>query len=177
MNIDLNSLKPLVTKVDAWIDCYIATHRNSRMRVSDLGFPNLPAYFAPRILDNSYTVYTNDIQAPPLAEFGIDGLSFFESLNANGITYKDTFFLTTDQTRRESIHFHELIHIIQWSELWAEDFIMVYGVNLLEYGYRQHPLEVIAYDLTERFDQGLPIKDLESMVRSHARDLANQLST
>ncbi len=113
MDIDLKNLKRLIVDVEAWIDTYIAVHGEHRRRISELGFAKLPRYFSETILDQAYVVYTDDIKAPPLAEFGLEDLAFFEALNAGGITYKDTFFLKTDQKNRESIHFHELIHIIQ----------------------------------------------------------------
>jgi len=85
-------------------------------------------------------------------------------------------FRSPDQKDRESIHFHELVHIIQWDELGAEKFILTYGINLLASGYRQHPLEAIAYDLQAEFDQGRPIPGLESRVRSQCRELAANLN-
>ena len=176
MHIDITNLKPFIAKVDAWIDGYIDAHSNERTRVSELGFPRLPAYFTPDILDNAYVVYTDHVKSPPLQELGLDGFSFFESMDPEGITYKDTFFITPDQKDRESIHFHELIHIIQWDELSAEKFILTYGANLLVSGYRRHPLEAIAYDLQAEFDQGRPIPGLESRVRSHCRELAENLN-
>ncbi|MFP4533145.1 MAG: hypothetical protein ACLFNS_10730 [Desulfobacterales bacterium] len=175
MDIDITSLKPFIAKIDTWIDDYIVAHREERIRVADLGFPNLPAYLAPHILKSAYAVYTDQIKAPPLHEMGLDGFSFFESMDPEGITYKDTFFITPDHQKRESIHFHELIHIIQWNELGAENFILTYGANLLVSGYRLHPLEAIAYDLQADFDRGHAIANLESRVRSHCRNLAENL--
>jgi len=176
MDIDITNLKPYIAKIDAWIDGYIDAHRNERIRVSGLGFPSLPAYFTPGILDNAYVVYTDHVKSPPLYELGLDGFTFFESMNPAGITYKDTFFITPAQKDRESIHFHELIHIIQWNELGAENFILVYGANLLISGYRLHPLEAIAYDLQTDFDQGRSIPDLESRVSAHCRELVEKLN-
>jgi len=175
MDIDLESLAPFIAKIDSWIDGYINAHKEKRVRVADLDFPNLPRYFGGNTLAHAHVVYTDQIKAPPLNELGIDGFSFFETLNAAGITYKGTFFIATNLASQESIHFHELIHTIQWDELGVEEFIKVYGIHLLEHGYRQHPLEVIAYDLQAAFDQGRFIADLEPKVRSHCRKLADGL--
>ncbi len=175
MDIDLKNLKRLIANVETWIDIYIAVHREHRKPVSELGFANLSHYFSETILNQAYVVYTDAINSPPLAEFGLEDLAFFESLDATGITYKDTFFLKTDQKNRESIHFHELIHIIQWKELGAKDFIQVYGINLIEFGYRRHPLELIAYDLTADFDRDIPITKLEPRVRAHCNELAEDI--
>lgn len=175
MDIDLNSLKPFISQIDSWIDGYINAHKEKRIRVADLGFPTLPRYFAGNILEHAHAVYVDQIEAPPLKKMGLDGFSFFESLDAEGITYKDTFFITKDHAKRESIHFHELIHTIQWDELGAADFILVYGFGLLQSGYRQCPLEAIAYQYQSDFDRGLSIEDLEAKVRSHCRDLARNI--
>src|SRR6056297_723511 len=176
MNIDLNSLKPFIAKINSWIDGYIRTYKERRVPVANIGFSNLAAYFSSDMLNYARVAYVEQIEPPPLRQIGLDGFSFFESLNAGGITYKDTFFITKNLAKDESIHFHELVHIIQWDELGAADFILTYGAGLLQFGYRQCPLEAIAYGYQCDFDRGLPIKDLESKVRSHCRNLAGNIA-
>jgi hypothetical protein len=49
-------------------------------------------------------------------------------------------------------HFHELIHILQWRILGPERFLWLYADGLERFGYRNSPLEIMAYELQERFD-------------------------
>ncbi len=51
-----------------------------------------------------------------------------------GITYKDTYFINhLHQT--ESLHFHELVHVVQWDWLWVDDFLLAYGAGLMQFSY------------------------------------------
>ena len=84
---------------------------------------------------------------------------------AAGITYLDTFFVVADQARDESLHFHELVHVIQWRILGPERFLWLYADGLERFGYRNSPLEVVAYDLQDRFDAGGEPFDVEAEVR------------
>jgi hypothetical protein len=71
-----------------------------------------------------------------------------------GITFKDTFFLQQDKSS-ESLHFHELVHIVQWARLGVDNFLLAYGLGfILGGGYEQIPLEHMAYTLQRSFENG-----------------------
>jgi hypothetical protein len=70
-----------------------------------------------------------------------------------GITYLDTYFVRADHIHDESLHFHELVHVIQWRLLGPEEFLERYADGLERFGYRNSPLEVMAYDLQGRFER------------------------
>ena len=169
--MDRNTLVAAIPSVNLWIDNYIDQHKSSRVCLANAGFSRLPSYFAQQILESAYYVLVPKIEAPPLAEFGLGELSF-EGENYSGITFKDTFFVTS---KNESLHFHEMIHIIQWDELGPENFLLAYGVGLVKYGYRDSPLEEIAYSMQARFNAGKYIEDIEPTVRSHCRELLQQM--
>jgi hypothetical protein len=164
--MNIKTLTDALPAVNSWIDDYIAKHADSRVRLSDAGFPRLPSYFSSQLLDDAYYVLVPRIESPPLTALGLGDLSFFEGGNYGGITYKDTFFATS---KNESLHFHEMIHIIQWNELGPEKFLLAYGVGLVRYGYRDSPLEQIAYSMQAQFDAREQIDDLESIVRNDCR--------
>ncbi|MGC1950636.1 MAG: hypothetical protein WA679_24215, partial [Pseudolabrys sp.] len=88
--------------------------------------------------------------------------------NFDGITYLNTFFIKRDELRNEAIHFHELIHIVQWRILGPEQFLRLYADGLERLGYRDSPLEVMAYDAEAAFIAN-DIFDAEKMV---ARNLS-----
>ncbi|MBN8458458.1 MAG: hypothetical protein J0M04_11540 [Verrucomicrobia bacterium] len=166
--MDINILIAALPSVNSWIDGYIAKHANSKVRLSDAGFSRLPGYFSSQLLESSYYVLVPRIESPPLSDLGLGALSFFEGGNYGGITYKDTFFATS---RNESLHFHEMIHIIQWNELGPEKFLLAYGVGLVRFGYRNSPLEQIAYSMQAQFDARQQLEDVESIVRKHCREV------
>jgi hypothetical protein len=78
-----------------------------------------------------------------------------------GITYKDTFFVShLHQT--ESLHFHELVHVVQWERLGVDNFLLAYGAGLMQFSYQSSPLEQMAYSLQAAFDRGaLPTRLIE----------------
>jgi hypothetical protein len=80
-----------------------------------------------------------------------------------GITYKDTFFLQQGQNS-ESLHFHELIHVVQWERLGVDNFLLAYGVGLVQFGYKNSPLEQMAYSLQQAFDNDTLPGDLISFI-------------
>ena len=170
--MDINKLIQALPSLNSWIDEYIGQHANSRVRMSEAGFDRLPNYFSPQILEGAFYVLAPKIETPPLADFGLGELSFFERGNYGGITYKDTFFATS---RDESLYFHEMIHVIQWDELGPESFLLAYGVGLVQFGYRDSPLEQIAYSMQAQFDAGEQIEDLEAVVRNRCRTLMQQM--
>jgi hypothetical protein len=71
--------------------------------------------------------------------------------SAGGVTYKDTFFVNSLH-RDEGMYFHELVHIVQWDRLGVENFLLAYGVGLMQFGYQDSPLEQMAYSLQEDFE-------------------------
>jgi hypothetical protein len=58
-----------------------------------------------------------------------------------------------DRAHDESLHFHELVHVIQWRLLGPEKFLALYADGLERFGYRKSPLEVMAFRLQSRFQR------------------------
>jgi hypothetical protein len=78
-------------------------------------------------------------------------------MDAAGITYLDTYYVRADHFHDVSVHFHELVHVVQWRLLGPEKFLALYADGLERFGYRNSPLEAMAYNLHDRFDvEGLP---------------------
>ena len=175
MMIELDNLQHVISLVNSWIDSYISKYMHSRIRVADLGFPRLPSYYSNHLLSNSYVVVLKKVETPPLHDFGLGDLTLFEPGVYGGITYKDTYFVVKGEEKDESLHFHELIHILQWNELEADKFILAYALGLLEFGYSDSPFERIAYELQDKFDSGMQIENLEATVRRHCRLQADTL--
>ena len=88
-------------------------------------------------------------------------------MDADGITYKDTYFVKRERAMDESLHFHELVHIIQWQLLGPEQFVLSYALALAQFDYSGNPFEEIAYDLQARFAGHEPSFSVETAVKQH----------
>jgi hypothetical protein len=64
----------------------------------------------------------------------------------------------------EALHFHELIHVIQWRSLGPEGFLAAYANGLDEFGYENSPLEKMAHDAEASFKRSSVIFDAEKFV-------------
>lgn len=148
----------------AWIKQTLSNHEKGAKSVASLGFRRLPQYYSPELLAAAKVVVVDQVPAPPLASLGAPGFEAFESMDAAGITYLDTYFIQTGEVGRESLHFHELIHIVQWRELGPERFLAMYADGLERFGYRNSPLERMAYDLEDRFKTSATPFDAEKVV-------------
>ncbi|MGB8570046.1 MAG: hypothetical protein WCD78_14625 [Pseudolabrys sp.] len=134
-----------------WIDITLRAHAANTQTVISRGFPRLPLYFSADTLASAKVVLVDKLPIPPLSSWGLTRFADFERGNFDGITYLNTFFIKRDELRNEAIHFHELIHIVQWRILGPEQFLRSYADGLERFGYRDSPLEVMAYDAEAAF--------------------------
>jgi hypothetical protein len=109
-------------------------------------------------------VVVDCIPLPPLSSIGLSRFKEFERGSYDGITYLDTYFLNRAAAENESLHFHEMIHVVQWRLLGAEFFLAMYAGGLEKFGYRDSPLERMAYDAQELFDRSGTIFDAKKFV-------------
>jgi hypothetical protein len=149
-----------------WIKQTLAAHVSKARTIASLGFQRLPQYFSPELLAYAKVVYVEVVPVPPLSQLGLNQFTDFENMNADGITYLDTFFARQEAQRHESLHFHELVHVIQWKLLGAKAFVAAYADGLERFGYRNNPLEVMAYDAQDAFMKSLQPFDVEKLVKS-----------
>ena len=93
-----------------------------------------------------------------------------------GITFKDTFFVQQGHVS-ESLHFHEMVHIVQWARLGVDNFLLAYGVGLLQFGYERSPLEQMAYTLQASFDNGSPPEGLVGVIETRTDAIWSQVAS
>ena len=122
------------------------------------------------MLARAKVVLVDRVPTPPLSSIGLSRFADFENMDASGITYLDTYFIRRHEAGRESLHFHELVHVIQWQVLGAEKFLTLYAEGLDKHGYRNSPLEVMAYDHEARFNRNAEPYDVEAAVRQKLRE-------
>ena len=139
--------------IAGWIQNTLAQHATTAKPVASLGFSRLPHYYDAELLASSRAVVVAGVPMPPLSTMGLSRFSDFERMNAGGITYLNTYFVRADHAHDESLHFHELVHVIQWRLLGPERFLRLYADGLERLGYRKSPLEDMAYSLQHRFQR------------------------
>jgi len=142
------------------------------MSVDSMNFKRLGDYFSKETLAQSRAVFVDKVVLPPLSQMGLSFFASFEQTAYSGITYKNTFFLAPEAHARESVWFHELVHVVQWDELKPELFLITYAIGLVTKGYRDSPLESMAYVLQSLFDENRTIPDLEQTIRNETRIIA-----
>jgi hypothetical protein len=152
--------------VRGWIDRTLAEHSNRARPVTSYRFPRLGAFYSNEFLMAAKVVEVERVPVPPLSALGLTGFGEFENGNYAGITFLDTYFVQSGEALRESLHFHELVHVAQWQHLGVERFVMAYALGYLQGGgYRANPLEVMAYDFQDYFDKGGQPINVEAAVR------------
>src|ERR1035437_6973639 len=147
---EFRTVYPLIA---GWIQKTLAEHASAARPVASLGFNRLPHYHDDKTLASAKVVCVPRVPVPPLSAMGLARFGEFERSDMAGITYLDTYFVRVDNARVEPLHFHELVHVIQWRLLGPEKFLALYADGLERFGYRDIPLEVMAYSFQERFDR------------------------
>jgi hypothetical protein len=147
-----------------WISTTLTKYAGEARTVISRSFPRLPFYFSVETLASTKVVLVDQLPMPPLSSWGLTRFAEFERGNFGGITYLDTFFLKRDRSNDEVIHFHELIHVVQWKILGAKEFLRSYADGLESFGYQASPLEVMAYGAEVAFEASAGGFDAERLV-------------
>lgn len=118
-------------------------------------------------LETAYFVVTDDIPKPDFPELREAGLEDFIDRDLEGITYNDTYYITQSTASELRLHFHELVHVIQWRELTPPGFIRRYVQEIREFGYDKAPLEKMAYALDRHYQAQGRHMNVEQFVRKN----------
>lgn len=147
-----------------WIRTTLTANEHAAQSVASHGFSRLPLYFAENTLASTKVVLVDPLPMPPLSSMGLTRFAEFERGDFDGITYIDTIFLKPAQSNNENMYFHELVHVIQWRLLGPHRFLLSYANGLECFGYRQSPLEAMAYDAETAFASSAATFSVEKMV-------------
>lgn len=146
--------------VESWIDETNHAYRK-KCRTCSIFEHVFKGFYSQKFLSSSYFVIVESLPTPDFQQLREAGLGDFIDGDYDGITYKDTYYLLPHAADKVNIHFHELVHVIQWRALTAKGFIQRYISEMQTYGYgRQAPLEGMAYDLEDHFKDGRPPLDI-----------------
>jgi hypothetical protein len=151
-------------KLRAWIQKTLEFYEENAKPVASMHFVRLPLYFGHSLLESTKFIAIDRLPMPPLSAMGLSRFTDFEQGDFNGVTYLDRYFTKQSVVTEEAIHFHELIHVIQWRLLGPEDFLAAYADGLDEFGYENSPLEKMAYNAEASFKRSFRIFDAEKFV-------------
>ena len=151
MPITPDQFQKLYPVLFGWIAETLTASTARARTVASKNFPRLPLYFDGQFLASAKVVVADTLPMPPLSKIGLPQFADFERADFDAITYLDTFFIRRTQANDEGLHFHELIHVVQWKVLGPERFLADYAAGLEARGYRDSPLEAMAYEAERRF--------------------------
>jgi hypothetical protein len=163
----LERLQRSLPQVEQWIVDLRARHFQQSIAASEVEFPRLAAHFPVELLEATRIVSVGRLPFPPVSSYGLPEFEAMANMPMAGITFHDMYFVQPSYSS-EGIHFHELVHVVQWSTLGVRDFLLTYALGILQYGYAESPLEAIAYQLQARFEQGIALPLITEPVARHA---------
>ncbi len=140
----------MINKIENWIDETLRDHLDKRVSC-DCFATAFNGFYPTAFLSKSYYVVVDEIPKPDFTELREAGLGDFIDMAVDGITYKDTYFISRGCENNLELHFHELVHVLQWEILGVSDFINRYIEEVNQHGYEFSPLEKMAYALQDCF--------------------------
>src|SRR5260221_3988949 len=169
----LTRLLHALPAVEEWVSDLHAMHAAHSVQVSESSFIRLRQYFPLSVLEHARSVTADVIPFPPVGALGLPEFEAMAAMPMAGITFGHMYFLHRDHVR-EAIHFHELVHVVQWSALGVTAFLPTYALGFAQHGYEGSPLESMAFDLQAKFERGDDLPRLVDFIRWHADHTRNE---
>ena len=169
-------MQAAIPQVRQWIEDYKLAHERQSVAVSSLRFKRIPECFSDDLLVRARVAAVPRVPFPPLDQFDLPEFAPMQQASFAGITFGDTFYILEEGSSAESLHFHELVHVVQWGKLGMDDFLLAYGIGLIQYGYERSPLEAMAYRLQAEFERGICPPRLVETIESETTFIWNRVS-
>ena len=163
----LRRLQQALPQVSKWIDELLADHSPTARPVAGLPFERLGQYFPASLLRDTRTTTVSAVPFPPVSAYGLPEFEAMANMPMAGITFRDMYFVH-ESYALESIHFHELVHVIQWRVLGFGEFLLTYGAGVVQYGYAESPLEAMAFKFQTEFERGTEMAGVSDLVATGA---------
>lgn len=155
----------LVKTIEDWIQSTNLKYLSQRQSCEQLA-EAFTGYYSPGFLKTAYFVVMQTCPKPDLPQLRERGFGEFLDMPVDGITYDNTYYIRNERQDCKGLHFHELVHVVQWKQLGAPCFIQRYMQELLKYGYRDAPLEKMAFQLEAHFENKSGKLDVHEWVRN-----------
>ncbi|MEC6908010.1 hypothetical protein VXS04_10050 [Photobacterium piscicola] len=153
----------MINEVSKWIEETVSQYIPHARKCSELA-PDLRGCYSEEFLDNSYFVVTENIPKPQVLSQDLN-LRNFITMDVDGITYKNLYFVKPQAVNDIALHVHELVHVYQWSILGVQGFLERYITEVTINGYQGAPLEQMAYEIEQMFRISTNSFDILSIVK------------
>jgi len=150
--MDQEQFRRLLADVKKWIVRMLAEHEAQKQPVAAVQFANLEGFYPSDLLQSAQRVIVDRCPVPPLATTGIPQLAEIENWDLKGIPWENTIFIRRDLANWDVVHFHELLHIVQWQCLGTDRYLTAWAIGTITRGYRDNPLEKMAFRHQLRFE-------------------------
>jgi hypothetical protein len=151
--MEQENFKRLLSDVKQWIVETLAEHDAQKQPVAAANFVKLERFYPADFLQRIQRVIVDRCPVPPLANTGTPQLSEIENWDLKGIPWENTIFIRRDLANWDAVHFHELLHIVQWQYLGTDRYLTAWAIGTITRGYRDNPLEEIAFRHQLRFEK------------------------
>jgi len=142
----------LLSEVKKWIVHTLAEHDPQKQPVAAAQFEKLEGYYPADVLQRTQRVIVDRCPVPPLVAFGIPELAEIENWDLKGVPWENTIFIRRDLADWDVVHFHELLHIVQWQCMGTDRYLTAWAVGTITRGYRDNPLEEMAFRHQLRYE-------------------------
>lgn len=159
-----STMEIMLRKVEKWIQEVNTAHESIRQSCS-IFHDCFDGFYSQEFLGSSYFVVVDKLPKPDFSELREAGLGNFLDKDIAGITYKNTYYIHRSAVGELRLHFHELVHVIQWKELGALAFLKRYIQEIQTFGYERAPLEKMAYQLDAHYEVGGQAFNITEYVR------------
>ena len=159
-----------------WINETTTYYKQNAFYTNELNISRLSDYYPQQLLQNTQVAIVKRCPIPPLAKLGIKSMSAYENWEPSGVQYKDMYFVRKDLKYWNVVHFHELVHTTQWQILKDNAYMNLYGTGIIEQGYRNSPLEEMAWRLQHSFESKSIPFDVNKIVRMELEPYLTQRS-
>ena len=164
----LRRVQEALPEMTRWIDRLHAQHAGQAVSAREAGPARLAGYFPRALLDSARVVTGEALPFPPVAQYDLPEFAGMAAPGMAGITFAHMYFLRNEDPAG-GVHFHEMVHVVQWQTLGVAEFLSTYAVGLAQHGYEASPLESIAFWLEGQFSLGVAPLDVSDFVARHAR--------
>lgn len=156
----------MIEEIEEWIHQVNSSHRAVRRSCTVLE-EYFNGFYSPEFLKTAFFVVTDEIPKPDFQELREAGLGDFIDMEVGGITYNDTYYVKREAANELQLHFHELVHVLQWRELGLQGFIARYIREIQDFEYDNAPLEKMAYALDRHYQRKGRHLSVEQFVRKN----------
>ena len=138
----------IANEIESWIDKIIKSYAGNSISCATLSNQLGDCYPLSFLQKCKYVVVDNI----PRPEINLPEFHDFLTMDIEGITYKELYFIKSGCEHEMPLHLHELVHVAQWNHLGANNFINRYLTEIKVYGYYDAPLEKMAYYAQSEFE-------------------------